>query len=205
LKASIDYHAAEKYIFRGQVPDPAKRGTPPKAKPSRTRFSHKMLAQDPISVPGGTVRIADTSNFPVSKTVAAAHVVLRPHALRELHWHPNADEWTFFIRGHARMTIFAAEGRARTFDYHPGDIGIVPKNMAHYIENIGADGEELEFLEIFRAPKFEDFSLDQWLAVTPPQMVLEHLNLADKSEEEKSKFLKALNATKVPLKADVSE
>lgn len=48
------------------------------------------------------------------------------------------------------MTIFAAEGNARTFDYMAGDVGIVPRNMGHFIENL-SDDEPLEVLEIFRA------------------------------------------------------
>lgn len=66
------------------------------------------------------------------------------------------------------MTIFAANGSARTFNYQAGDVGIVPKNNAHYVENIG--DEEVEMLEMFRAPKFEDFSTEQWLAQTPATM-----------------------------------
>lgn len=59
---------------------------------------------------------------------------------------------SFFIKGRARVTIFAAEGNARTFDYMAGDVGIVPRNMGHFIENL-SDDEPLEVLEIFRAGK----------------------------------------------------
>ena len=103
-------------------------------KKSKQNFLHKMLAQKPVSTSGGEVRITDSKNFPISKTVAAAHAIIEPGALREMHWHPNADEWSFFIRGRARVTIFAAEGTARTFDYVPGDVGIVPRNMGHFVE-----------------------------------------------------------------------
>lgn len=61
---------------------------------------------------------------------------------------------SFFIKGRARVTIFAAEGNARTFDYMAGDVGIVPRNMGHFIENL-SDDEPLEVLEIFRAGKAE--------------------------------------------------
>jgi len=71
----------------------------------------------------------------------------------------NADDWSFFIRGRARVTVVAFSNVARTFDYMPGDVGTVPKNMGYYVENIG--DEELEMLEIFEAPKFEDFSIEQ--------------------------------------------
>ena len=48
---------------------------------------------------GGSVRIADSRNFTVSTTVAAALVTVRPGGLREMHWHPNADEWQYWIKG----------------------------------------------------------------------------------------------------------
>ena len=155
-----------------------------------------MLAQEPLKAPGGQVRITDTSNFPLSKTVAAAHVTVEPYGIREMHWHPNADEWSFFIRGRARITIFASSNTARTFDYMPGDVGIVPKSMGHYVENIG--DEELEFLEIFKAPKFEDFSLEQWLATTPRRNVAEHL--FQKHENAGRKFVEELELKKMPVK-----
>jgi oxalate decarboxylase len=50
---------------------------------------------------GGSVRIADSRNFTVSTTVAAALVAVRPGGLREMHWHPNADEWQYWIKGRA--------------------------------------------------------------------------------------------------------
>ena len=58
------------------------------------------------------------------------------------------------------MTVFGATGDARTFDYGPGDVGIVPRNMGHFVENVGT--EEVEMLEVFRAGEFRDFSLFQW-------------------------------------------
>jgi oxalate decarboxylase len=74
---------------------------------------------------GGEVRIADSSNFIVSKTIAAALVTLRPGALREMHWHPNADEWQYWINGKGRMTVFDTGPEAVTLDFNPGDIGYV--------------------------------------------------------------------------------
>lgn len=86
--------------------------------------------------------------------------------MREMHWHPNADGWSF-IRDRARITVFASSNTARTFDYTHGDVGIVLKSMGHHVESMG--NEELEILEIFKAPKFEGSSLEQWLAATPKE------------------------------------
>ena len=74
----------------------------------------------------------------------------------------------------ARVTIFASSNTARTFDYMPGDVRIVPKSMGHYVENLSAT-EEIEMLRFFKASKFEDFSLEQLLAATPSRNVAEHL------------------------------
>ncbi|KAJ1305763.1 hypothetical protein OPQ81_010493 [Rhizoctonia solani] len=97
--------------------------------------------------------------------------------MRELHWHPTQPEWSYFIEGEARITVFAAQGNARTFNYQAGDIGYVPPSFGHYVENIG--NSTLKFLEIFNSDIYEDISLNQWLALTPPEMVKAHLQLSD--------------------------
>ncbi|CAL3964934.1 unnamed protein product [Diplocarpon coronariae] len=174
----------EKYIFQGSTPGsiedekPSGKGV----KKSKYNFTHKMMDQAPKKTTGGEVRITDSKNFPISKTIAAARVTIDPGAIREMHWHPNADEWSFFLQGRARITIFAAEGSARTFDYTPGDVGIVPRNMGHFVENIG--DEPVEMLEVFRADEFRDFSLFQWMGETPKKMVLDHLFAADPENGE---------------------
>jgi oxalate decarboxylase len=47
--------------------------------------------------------------------------------------------------------------------------------MAHYVQNLG--DEPLVFLELFRAAQFKDVSLNQWMALSPPELVRAHLNL----------------------------
>ncbi|VUC22283.1 unnamed protein product [Clonostachys rosea] len=175
----------EKYIFRGSQPGSIdeERPTGSEVKKSKYKFTHKMLDQEPHKTSGGQVRITDSTNFEISKTIAAAHAIIEPGAVREMHWHPTADEWSFFIKGQARVTIFASEGNARTFNYGPGDVGIVPKNMGHFVENIG--DEPLEMLEIFRADKFRDFSLFQWMGETPQRMVVDTMFADDKENGEK--------------------
>jgi oxalate decarboxylase len=73
------------------------------------------------------------------------------------------------------MSVFAAEGAARTFDFQAGDVGYVPMSMSHFIENTG--DEPLRFLELFRAPRYMDVSLAQWMALTPHELVAAHLNI----------------------------
>lgn len=169
-----------RYIFAGTVPGPLDADavrSPQGAVPMR--YSYRMLADKPIKAPGGQVRIVDSSKFPAASTIAAALVEIEPGAMRELHWHPNIDEWQYYINGRGRMTVFASGGRARTFDYQAGDVGYVPFAMGHYIENTGS--EVLRYLEMFRSSYFADVSLNQWMGLTPPELVQAHLNLDQKT------------------------
>jgi len=136
------------------------------------------------------VRITDSSTFPVSKTIAAALVEIAPGGMRELHWHPNNDEWQYYLEGEGRMGVFASSGQARTFDYRAGDVGYVPFAMGHYIENTGTG--PLRFLELFKSDYYADISLNQWLASTPRELVAQHLQLDDA-------FLSALSLKKNPV------
>ncbi|GIO68780.1 oxalate decarboxylase family bicupin [Paenibacillus sp. FSL M7-1455] len=153
-------------------------------------FKHRLLAQTPIVTPGGSVRIVDSSNFPISKTIAAALVEIKPGCMRELHWHPNQDEWQYYLTGQGRMTVFAGNGAARTFNYRAGDVGYVPFAYGHYIQNTGT--ESLWFLEMFRSDRFEDVSLNQWMALTPKELVGENLHVG-------SELLDALRKEKWPV------
>ncbi|KAL8243720.1 hypothetical protein R6Q59_009978 [Mikania micrantha] len=192
---------SEKYIFQGREPGSIPSEEPPAGKgvkKSKLQFTYKMLDDEPQNTTGGLVRIVDSTNFPISKTIAAAHLDIGPGNMREMHWHPNADEWSFFLKGRARVTIFGAEGNARTFNYMAGDVGIVPQNMGHFIENL-SDDEPLEVLEIFRADKFQDFSLFQCLGETPQKQVADTLFQDDPEGAEK--FLAAIKgAEKDPIR-----
>jgi oxalate decarboxylase len=167
---------SERYIFPSSVPGPldVDRVADPAGVAPRP-FSHRLLAQDPIATSGGSARIVDSSNFPAATGIAAALVEVEPGALREMHWHPNTDEWQYFIEGSGRMTVFASGSKARTFDFRAGDVGYVPFAMGHYIQNTG--DTPLRFLEMFASDRFADVSLNQWMALTPPELVRAHLNL----------------------------
>jgi oxalate decarboxylase len=168
--------SGEKFIFQAALPPDLKQDSiqsPAGRVPHDMKF--RMMQMAPQPSPGGNVRIVDTRNFPISIDIAAALVEVQPGHMREVHWHPNADEWQYYTGGQGRMTVFAAQGNARTFDYREGDVGYVPKSMPHFVENTGS--MTLRFLELFRSPRYEDVSLTQWMALTPHELVQAHLDL----------------------------
>ncbi len=124
---------------------------------------------------GGDARIVDSGNFPAAKNIAAAMLTVRPGGMRELHWHPNASEWQYYIAGQGRMTVFMPTGQARTMDFKANDVGYVPAVAGHYIENTG--NTDLVVLEMFKSHRFEDVSLSNWLRRLPREVVTAHLGL----------------------------
>jgi oxalate decarboxylase len=167
------------YIFPGNLPnsleqDKAEIGGEAVASKSQYTFHLKSM-QPTKSSKGGEVRIVDSRNFPVSKHIAAALVTVKPGGMRELHWHPTASEWQYYITGKGRMTVFFPADNARTSDFNANDVGYVPSNAAHYIKNTG--DTDLVFLETFASDEFSDVSLNQWLRRVPSEMLKAHLNI----------------------------
>jgi oxalate decarboxylase len=123
----------------------------------------------------GTLHVADSTTFKVSNTIAAALETIKPGGIREMHWHPNADEWQYYTKGEGRMTVFDAGPRAQTMDFRAGDVGLVKRNQGHYVQNTGTT--DLQFLAVFKAPAYQEISLSDWLTHTPAALVAQHLNI----------------------------
>ena len=154
----------ELYIFRG-TPAPkdieeqnvkTSAGLVPRAR----SYSYHFSEQPGHEVAGGSVKIVDSSSFPIAANFSAAVVTVRPGGMREIHWHPTSDEWTFFIKGQGRATLFTAPDQATTFGYRAGDVGYFPQSNSHYIENTG--NEDLQFLEVLQAPQFTGMFVNFW-------------------------------------------
>ncbi|ODM21439.1 hypothetical protein SI65_02283 [Aspergillus cristatus] len=171
----------ELYIFPG-TPAPSNISeqnvtTPSGLVPRSQSYTYHFSQQPAHRVAGGSVKIIDPATFPIASNFSAAIVTVNVGGMREIHWHPSSDEWTFFIRGQGRATLFEAPSTATTFDYTAGDVGYFPQSNSHYIENTG--DEELVFLEVLQADAFTDIALGQWIASTPRQIVKDTLGLSD--------------------------
>jgi oxalate decarboxylase len=173
--AFADLPDHELYIFHAPMPGPLSAERIAGAGPVPEPFTHHLLAQEPVRTKGGSFRIADSRVFKASKTIATAMIEIEPGGLRELHWHPLADEWLYFLSGEARMGVFGANGNAGTFDYQAGDVGYVPRPMGHYVVNRGAT--TLRFLGVFRSDRVAEASLSKLLALTPHELVRAHLHI----------------------------
>ena len=107
-------------------------------KPPPQTHKYRLLAQPPhATYQGGREWRVDSTRFPISTTITGVVLDLEPGALRELHWHPNADEWQYVVEGQVNVTLFGSHGRYRIETLEKGDVGYIPQGYGHSIENVG--------------------------------------------------------------------
>lgn len=164
----IKFPKGETYIMAGDIlpADKAKESMLPPAQ------SHKysLMQQQPThEFPGGMLYLATAKEFPVSQGMSGGLMTIRPGALRELHWHPNANEWHYYLRGQAQVLLFGSGGRSKVADFKPGDVAYLPAGYGHAIRNTGT--EDLEIVLTFDGGHYEEISLTDWIAASPPHLL----------------------------------
>ena len=152
--------------------------TPPKTleelrnrelQPSQATHKFRMDTHTPHIFEGGEERIVSVKEFPIQTTLTAVRMDLKPGALREMHWHPHADEWQYYLHGRSRVTIFGSHGRIRTEEFGPGHVAFIKQGYGHYIEQVG--DEPTRVLILFNSGQFEEISLANWLGGNPDSLL----------------------------------
>lgn len=174
----------EVYFAQGTIPDDASFISAARSGQELiSMHRYPLHAQQPKRIPGGgTQKIVTGKEFPISKTISGSVIELQPGALREMHWHPNADEWQYYISGQAEMTVFLAEGVAVTEEFNAGDIGYAPMGAGHYIKNTGT--EVCKILIGFNSGEYRAIELSDWLAGAPNALIEGNFNVPSNIAEK---------------------
>jgi oxalate decarboxylase len=167
----------EVFIPQGRVPESSAsiRQKMQKMSPLTHRFP--LMAQPPAHFPGGEERRVSAKEFPVSKTITGIILDLQPGALRELHWHPHANEWLYFISGTAHVGLFGSHGRYRIEEFSTGDAGYIPQGFGHFIEN--TTDTTCRILIALDSGEYQEISLSTWLASNPNTIVADNFKISD--------------------------
>lgn len=174
-----DFPKKEVYISQGPVPSPLPQDPPPDSdNPPPLTHRFRLGSKIPVVTSGGSFNLVEQKQFPISTTMSGAILKMKPYAMRQLHWHPNADEWQYYISGRARMTVFGSQGRSITREFGPGDVGYVPMGCGHYLETVG--DSECEMLAVFNSGDYQEISLAEWLAKTPQRLLETNFGVSPK-------------------------
>ena len=169
----------ELYIVQGRVP-PAHEQISLQGGLKTPALTHRypLMAQKAKEYgAAGEERLVSAKEFPISLTITGAILDLRAGAIREPHWHPNANEWQYYIEGRARVSIFGSHGRVRTEEFGTGDVGYIPQGYGHYVENTGA--EPCRILIAFDNGNYQEISLSTWLASNPVSLVADNFKVSE--------------------------
>jgi oxalate decarboxylase len=163
----------ELYITPGKIPaNPIEPNLADDLETSQSPHKFRLSKMPALTFPGGWERIVTSKEFPINTTLTSVMQYLEPGALRELHWHPNADEWQYYIGGRSRVTVFGAHGRSKTEEFGPGQIAFIQQGFGHYVEQVGS--EPTQFFALFNSPVFEEISISKWLAGNPASLIADN-------------------------------
>ncbi len=161
-----DFPRKEVYFAQGQPPPVKPAPTVGQLKSPPLTHKYRLLANPAkVSNRGGRQYLVDSTRFPISTTMTGAILDLDPGGLRELHWHPNADEWQYVLEGTVSVTLFGANGRYRIETLEQGDVGYIPQGYGHSIENIGE--KPCRLLLGLNSGHYQDIDLSEWIAGNP--------------------------------------
>ncbi|HLJ91696.1 MAG TPA: cupin domain-containing protein [Gemmataceae bacterium] len=143
-------------------------------------FRYAMEEQTGRVTEGGSAKEATVKQLPISKGLAGVSMRLKPGGLRELHWHANAAEWAYVIKGRVRTTVIAPDGTSEVNDFEPGDVWYFPRGHGHALVGLGPD--ECHFVLVFDNGAFSEhgtFSITDWLGHTPADVLAKCLGLPE--------------------------
>ncbi len=121
-----------------------------------------------ISRDGGSRIDVRAAEFTALKRFSLSLLTLEPKALREPHWHPNANELSYCLQGKGLMTIFGPHNDHETFTIDPGEVVYVPRNSLHHIENTGST--PMKLLISFDNENADSSELSSGFQIMPPNV-----------------------------------
>lgn len=169
----------EVYFANGPAPDDHSFLSTARPDPELTSMHRYPLhAQQPRRVPGGgRQRTVTQKEFPLSTTMSGSVLEIEPGAMRELHWHPQADEWQYYLEGSAEMAVFLAQGQVVVEQFEAGDVGYAPMGAGHYIKNTGSS--MLKVLIGFNSGDYQSNDLSAWLSTNPLDVLATNFQVPD--------------------------
>ncbi len=189
---------AETYIMQGEVlplDGPQARSARELDRARTHRFP--MMAQKPrVSTSGGALYVASAKEFPMSTTLTGIFLKLKHGAMHEPHWHTDANEWHYVLKGRTRVTLFAPDKRVAVAELSPGECAYVPRNCGHSIQNIGS--EDAEIVGVLDSGTYHESSLSDWLAKAPRHLLANNFGVPEEAVGNFSKKRMVISAPVTP-------
>lgn len=97
----------------------------------------------PILTKGGYLQIGTKSTLPKLEGLGILGFGLNPKGIVEPHWHTNAGELVFIVKGKTRITVLSPDGQLNVMEVNGGQGAFAPASHFHNIENVGSENVEV--------------------------------------------------------------
>lgn len=115
---------------------------------SSNRFKFPIASsKKTILTQGGYLQIGTKSNLPTLDGLGILAFGLNPKGAVEPHWHTNAGELVYIVKGKTRITVLAPNGNVERLEVNGGQGAFAPASHFHNIENVG--NEDVEVIAFF--------------------------------------------------------
>jgi oxalate decarboxylase len=192
-----DTPKAETYIMQGEViplDSPQARSVRELDRARTHRYS--MTGQKPrVGGSGGSLYVASAKEFPMSTTMTGTLLQLRPGGMHEPHWHTEASELHYVLKGRTRVMLFASDKRLSVKELSAGECAYIPRGCGHSIQNIGT--EDAEIVGVLDSGSYHESSLSDWLAKAPRHLLANNFGIAEAAVVSFKKHL-AISAAYAP-------
>lgn len=113
-----------------------------------SRFKFNLIAStELILTKGGYVQAATKANLPVLDGLGILGFGLNPKSAVEPHWHTNAGELIFILKGKTQVTVLAPDGNVSVMDVNAGEGAFAAASHFHNIQNSGQ--EDVQVIAFF--------------------------------------------------------
>jgi len=100
---------------------------------------------------------ATKSVFPILNGMSLYRLFLESKGIREPHWHANADELGYCLKGEVLVSLYTNGNEREQFLVKAGDAFFIPSGALHDIENVGS--ERCDLILQFSHEDPEDFGI----------------------------------------------
>ena len=132
----------------------------------------------------------------MSTTLTGMVLKLKGGAMHEPHWHTDANEWHYVLKGRARVTLFAPDKRVAVAELSPGECAYIPRNCGHSIQNVGP--EDVEIVGVLDSSTYHESSLSDWLAKAPRHLLANNFGIPEKAVANFNKKRTVISSPAVP-------
>lgn len=122
-----------------------------------------------VQTKGGYLQIGTKVNLPVLEGLGILGFGLNPKGGVEPHWHTNAGELVYIVKGRTLITILGPDGKVEELEVSGGQGAFAPASHFHNITNIG--DENVEVIAFFSHAEPDYIGFGEVLGFYPNQML----------------------------------